>query len=113
MRPRNQSRPRPPRRLVTAIEIELTGVSGVVLEDYGKGTLAPGVIRAAMRRFRAREVPVAVDPKTSLSPYRGASLLKPNLRKAETLWASRSATTRTSQRPPGGCGAGPVAQPWW
>jgi len=73
------------RRLVAAIEIELAGVSGVVLEDYGKGTLAPGVIRAAMRRFRAREVPVAVDPKTSLSPYRGASLLKPNLREAEFL----------------------------
>ncbi len=73
------------RRLVAAIDDALTGVAGAVLEDYGKGTLAPGVIGAAMRRFRAREIPVAVDPKTALSPYRGAALLKPNLREAEIL----------------------------
>lgn len=73
------------RRLVAVIDDALTGVAGAVLEDYGKGTLAPGVIGAAMRRFRAREIPVAVDPKTALSPYRGAALLKPNLREAEIL----------------------------
>jgi D-beta-D-heptose 7-phosphate kinase/D-beta-D-heptose 1-phosphate adenosyltransferase len=73
------------RRLVAAIETALPGVSGVVLEDYGKGSLAPGVIGAAMRRFRAAGVPVAVDPKTSLAPYRGAALMKPNLREAEAL----------------------------
>jgi D-beta-D-heptose 7-phosphate kinase/D-beta-D-heptose 1-phosphate adenosyltransferase len=28
---------------------------------------------------------VVVDPKTSLNPYRGAALLKPNLREAEAL----------------------------
>ena len=73
------------RGLVAAVERALGGVSGVILEDYGKGALAPGVIAAAMRRFRARGVPVAVDPKSSLSPYRGASLVKPNLREAEVL----------------------------
>lgn len=73
------------RRLVCAIDAALGGVAGVILEDYGKGALAPGVIAAAMRRFRARGVPVAVDPKTSLSPYRGATLVKPNLREAEIL----------------------------
>jgi D-beta-D-heptose 7-phosphate kinase/D-beta-D-heptose 1-phosphate adenosyltransferase len=73
------------RGLLAAIEASLSGASGVVLEDYGKGTLPAGVIASAMRRFRARDVPVAVDPKTSLSPYRGAALVKPNLREAEAL----------------------------
>jgi D-beta-D-heptose 7-phosphate kinase/D-beta-D-heptose 1-phosphate adenosyltransferase len=38
-----------------------------------------------MRRFRAAGIPVVVDPKTSLAPFRGAALLKPNLREAEAL----------------------------
>jgi D-beta-D-heptose 7-phosphate kinase/D-beta-D-heptose 1-phosphate adenosyltransferase len=40
---------------------------------------------AAMKRFRDAKLPVAVDPKTDLSPYKGASLLKPNLRETELL----------------------------
>ena len=47
---------------------------------------------------RARGCPVAVDPKTISPPYRGAALLKPNLREAETLAGCRdphAATTST------------------
>ena len=73
------------RRLVAAVEEALPGVAGVVLEDYGKGALAAGAITAVMRRFLARGLPVAVDPKASLTSYRGATLLKPNLREAELL----------------------------
>lgn len=73
------------RRLVDALAAAIPAVDGVILEDYGKGTLAPGVIGAAMRRFRSAGVPVAVDPKHTLAPYRGAALLKPNLREAEML----------------------------
>jgi D-beta-D-heptose 7-phosphate kinase/D-beta-D-heptose 1-phosphate adenosyltransferase len=38
-----------------------------------------------MKRFRDAGLPVAVDPKTDLAPYKGASLLKPNLRETELL----------------------------
>ena len=38
-----------------------------------------------MKRFRDAKLPVAVDPKTDLAPYKGASLLKPNLRETEVL----------------------------
>jgi D-beta-D-heptose 7-phosphate kinase/D-beta-D-heptose 1-phosphate adenosyltransferase len=38
-----------------------------------------------MRRLRAAGVPVAVDPKASIAPYRGAALIKPNLREAAAL----------------------------
>ncbi len=73
------------RQLVAAAGRALAEVSGVILEDYGKGTLAPGVIKALIRRFHSAQLPVAVDPKTALSPFRGASLVKPNLREAEAL----------------------------
>lgn len=85
---RETDSPIPPaaaRRLVAAAESVLGEVSGAILEDYGKGTLAPGVIKSLIRRLRAAHLPVAVDPKTALAPFRGASLVKPNLREAEAL----------------------------
>jgi len=72
-------------RLLAALEKALAGADGAVVEDYGKGVLAPRIAAAAMRRLRAAGLPVAVDPKASLAPYRGAALLKPNLREAEAL----------------------------
>lgn len=73
------------RRLLGAVERQLSGCDGAVLEDYGKGVLSKPVVAGAMRRFRAAGLPVVVDPKTSVTPFRGAALLKPNLREAEAL----------------------------
>jgi D-beta-D-heptose 7-phosphate kinase/D-beta-D-heptose 1-phosphate adenosyltransferase len=56
-----------------------------VFEDYAKGVLAPSVVRQVLRRCRARGLFVAVDPKDAVTPYRGASLVKPNLRELEAL----------------------------
>jgi D-beta-D-heptose 7-phosphate kinase/D-beta-D-heptose 1-phosphate adenosyltransferase len=73
------------RRLLAAIARALPGVTGVICEDYGKGVLSRRVAGAAMRACLAAGVPVAVDPKVDLAPWKGASLLKPNLREAESL----------------------------
>jgi rfaE bifunctional protein kinase chain/domain len=73
------------RKLLAAVDAALPTVDGAVLEDYGKGLLTQRTAAAAMRRLCAAGVPVAVDPKASLAPYRGAALLKPNLREAEQL----------------------------
>ncbi len=73
------------RRLLAAIDRQLVACDGVVLEDYGKGVLSKSVVARAMRRFRSAGTPVVVDPKTSVVAYRGAELLKPNLRETETL----------------------------
>lgn len=80
--------PPPPsigRKLLAAIENALPSVDGVVIEDYGKGMLSNRIAAAAMRLFHAAGTPVVVDPKTTVVPYRGAALLKPNLRETETL----------------------------
>jgi D-beta-D-heptose 7-phosphate kinase/D-beta-D-heptose 1-phosphate adenosyltransferase len=77
------------RRLLRAVDAALPGTRGVILEDYGKGVLPARVLRAAMRRFAEAGVPVAVDPKTAVAPYRGADLFKPNLREVASLTGMR------------------------
>ena len=57
----------------------------VILEDYGKGVLAPEVIASAIRGARESGAPVVVDPNgRDYRRYAGASILTPNLREAET-----------------------------
>lgn len=71
--------------LLRAIDDVLPRVDGVVMEDYGKGLLTTGFLRSALRRFREAGLPVAVDPKDHVTPFRGATLVKPNLREVEQL----------------------------
>lgn len=80
------------RSLLESISRMLPGVDGVVVEDYGKGVLSRRIARSAMQIFREADIPVAVDPKTDLSHYRGASLVKPNLKEAEELAGTRART---------------------
>jgi len=72
-------------RLRGVLESSLADCDGVVVEDYGKGVLAPPMGSDAMAIFRACNLPVVVDPKSDLETFRGASLVKPNLREAELL----------------------------
>lgn len=73
------------RALLDAVERALPAIEGVIVADYGKGVLAPELAAEAMERFRARGAPVVVDPKAALEPWRGAAVVKPNLREAELL----------------------------
>jgi D-beta-D-heptose 7-phosphate kinase/D-beta-D-heptose 1-phosphate adenosyltransferase len=73
------------RRLLASVEAALPSVDGVILEDYGKGVLERSVARGVISRCRAAEIPVFVDPKEELSAFRGANLIKPNLRETEAL----------------------------
>jgi D-beta-D-heptose 7-phosphate kinase/D-beta-D-heptose 1-phosphate adenosyltransferase len=73
------------RRLIRYIEDVLPEVDGVVLEDYGKGLFTKSLLTSVMRLCRETGVPVAVDPKTSLTLHKGIDLLKPNLPETEDL----------------------------
>lgn len=56
----------------------------VILSDYGKGTLADA--EALIAAARAANRPVLVDPKGSdWRPYRGATLITPNLSELEAV----------------------------
>lgn len=56
----------------------------VVLSDYGKGVLQD--VSAFIDQAKAAGLPVLVDPKgNDFRPYRGATLLKPNLQEFEAV----------------------------
>jgi rfaE bifunctional protein kinase chain/domain len=89
---REVAAPLPPaaaRTLLASIDRFAPRAHGAILEDYGKGTLAASWVRAVLRKLDGHGVPVAVDPKEDLAPFRGASLVKPNLREAEALAGMR------------------------
>lgn len=65
--------------ICVAIRAAVASADVVVLEDYDKGVLAPGVIRTALAAAAERGMPVVVDPKLrQVHAYRGATLIKPN-----------------------------------
>ncbi|MCP5040445.1 MAG: D-glycero-beta-D-manno-heptose-7-phosphate kinase [bacterium] len=71
--------------LLNGLSERLPRVDGVILEDYGKGLLVPNAVRKIMAACREAGVAVCVDPKSELRPFKGAALLKPNLREACVL----------------------------
>ena len=75
--------------LLQSVERALGACDGVVVEDYGKGVLEGEFGAAVMERCVERSIPVVVDPKSSLEPWRGASVVKPNLKEAEWLTGVR------------------------
>ncbi len=85
-------------RLLARVDAALPGVDGAVLEDYGKGLLAPRFGRRLMRRLGEAGLFVAVDPKHELAPFRGASLIKPNRAEAEAMAGLRGRSLEDWQR---------------
>lgn len=66
-------------RLLEAVRGQVTDCSVVILSDYGRGTVTPGVSRAVIEIANAAGVPVCVDPRGSdYSRYDGAFVIKPN-----------------------------------
>lgn len=65
----------------------LAGQKAIIIEDYCKGTLTEKVISNAILYFKEKGKLVAVDPGLSTPPrfYKGASLLKPNLKEARSM----------------------------
>ncbi len=67
-------------RLVTAVLARLPGSHAVVLSDYAKGVLTPGVCQLVIQAARKLAIPVLVDPKSAdFARYRGATTICPNL----------------------------------
>ena len=70
--------------LLDVVARAVTDADAVVLEDYNKGVLVPGVIRRAIDGAREKRIPVIVDPKyRHFFHYSGATVFKPNRRELE------------------------------
>src|SRR5258706_233251 len=76
--------PRAENQLLGQLDAAMADADAVLIEDYNKGTLTPGVIERAMTLAKKRGIPVVVDPKFKhFFAYRGATLFKPNRRELE------------------------------
>ncbi|MBA3258898.1 MAG: D-glycero-beta-D-manno-heptose-7-phosphate kinase [Gemmatimonadales bacterium] len=72
-------------RLVSAAREALADADALLLEDYNKGALAPGLIAAVLEVAKRRGIPVVVDPKyRQFFEYAGATVFKPNRRELES-----------------------------
>lgn len=70
--------------LKDAVRAGVQDADALVLEDYNKGALAPGVIRAAIDAAQAKGIPIIVDPKfRNFFEFGGATVFKPNRRELE------------------------------
>ena len=66
-------------KLLAFVQKCLASVDGVVLSDYAKGVLSPGITRSVIHMASAASRPVLVDPKgEDFAKYRGALVLTPN-----------------------------------
>ncbi|MFN2569017.1 MAG: bifunctional heptose 7-phosphate kinase/heptose 1-phosphate adenyltransferase [Candidatus Dormibacteria bacterium] len=72
-------------RLVAVAREALADADALLLEDYNKGALPPGLIAAVMEIARRRGIPIVVDPKyRQFFEYAGATVFKPNRRELES-----------------------------
>ena len=76
--------------LVAEIEQSLKGADCLVMSDYLKGVLTPGVASHAIKLAREKGIPVAVNAKPKSARYfSGADLLTLNRREAEEVFDCR------------------------
>ena len=72
------------KRLCARVTAAVRGADALILSDYSKGVLTPAVSRQAIAAANGRTV--LVDPKNlPWEPFRGATVMKPNLREAESF----------------------------
>ena len=78
------------KRLCARVVSAARRADALILSDYAKGVLTPAVCRAAIAAADGR--PVLVDPKgLPWEPFRGATVIKPNMREAEAFVHARLA----------------------
>ena len=71
------------RKLSRFLRENIGSFDGIILSDYGKGLLTGGLIRTAIRRAKAVNKFVMVDPKLkNFFSYRGATVVTPNTAEA-------------------------------
>jgi rfaE bifunctional protein kinase chain/domain len=72
------------RRLVAALEKEVAGLDGIILEDYNKGVMTASLIREIIRIASQHKKIVTVDPKfNNFFEYIGVTVFKPNRKETE------------------------------
>jgi rfaE bifunctional protein kinase chain/domain len=81
--------PRVRERLASLVRSVIEKVDGVVVSDYGVGTVDRSVKEIITDSAGKRHIPVIVDSRFSLLDYRGATALTPNISEVEEALHTR------------------------
>ncbi|MDD5424834.1 MAG: D-glycero-beta-D-manno-heptose-7-phosphate kinase [Candidatus Omnitrophica bacterium] len=74
------------RELIGFIKSKINEVDGIIIEDYGKGVITPGLLREIIPLARKHKKVITVDPKEEhISYYRGVTAITPNRKEAEAM----------------------------
>lgn len=65
--------------LIENIAKVLPNIDGMIIEDYGKGLITPGLVEALIKEARKHKIVITVDPKPG-NPisWKGVTTVKPN-----------------------------------
>lgn len=73
-------------RVLGCLEARMGFLDGIIVSDYGKGVVCPGLMEPLVASARAAGVLLAVDPKPMhVRQYRGVTLVTPNTKEAEAM----------------------------
>ncbi|MFA6355716.1 MAG: D-glycero-beta-D-manno-heptose-7-phosphate kinase [Candidatus Omnitrophota bacterium] len=74
------------RELIDFIKSKITEVDGIIIEDYGKGVITPGLLKEIIPLAKKHRKVITVDPKEEhISYYRGVTAITPNRKEAEAM----------------------------
>jgi len=80
-------------KLIGELRARIGTLDGIIIEDYNKGAVTRGVIRAVIEAANARGIPVTVDPKlNNFFEFTEVTVFKPNRREVEEALGGRLRT---------------------
>jgi rfaE bifunctional protein kinase chain/domain len=82
-------------KLFSFIKKNIKKFDGIILQDYNKGVLTPGIIRNVIELANKNDVLITVDPKfNNFFNYKRTTVFKPNRKEAEDVLGKKIRTDK-------------------
>jgi len=76
------------KKIINYLTSQIKNLDGIILQDYNKGVLTPGLIRKIISLANENDILVTVDPKfNNFFEYKNVTVFKPNRKEAEDILA--------------------------
>ncbi len=74
------------KEMISYIKEKMREVDGIIIEDYGKGVITPGLLKEIVPLAKRHDKIITVDPKEEhFLYYEGATAITPNRKEAEAM----------------------------